>query len=232
MHCSAAAATKTMLCNQRDASTTNLGGGRTDRGLGAGSHSRRGLTLIELLLTLAVLGILAAAIIPQLTADLPERLDAAAQVVAADLDYARALAVANNSTYRVTFQPAQNQYYLRHSGANPLFNALPRSPFRQNDDPVDQQSTRLADLPLPEPGVRLVGLVAMQGAGQAATHIEFKALGETTSKYESVVWLSCGKGSSRRYISVHVNPVTGLTEIGPLRGALPAAIVSLVPSED
>jgi prepilin-type N-terminal cleavage/methylation domain-containing protein len=220
-----------MHCHRPDASTTSLACGQTARGLSLRVRLRRGLSLIELLLTLAVLGILAAALIPQLTADLPERLDAAAQIVAADLDYARALAVANNSTYRVTFQPAQNQYYLRHTGGNPLFSALPRSPFRQNDDPVDQQTTRLADLPLPEPAVRLVTLVVMQGAGQTAAHVEFKALGETASKYESVVWLSCGQGAARRYISVHVNPITGLTEIGPLRGALPSAVASLIASE-
>jgi hypothetical protein len=166
-----------------------------------------------------------------LTADLPERLDAAAQVVAADLDYARALAVANNSTYRITFQPELNQYQLRHTGSNPLLNVLPRSPFRQNDDPVDQQTTRLTDLPLPDPGVQLVSVVVMQGTGQATTYIEFKRLGETASKYESVVWLSCGNGSARRYISVHVNPITGLTEIGPLQAALPSAVASLAASE-
>src|SRR5437762_3165015 len=88
----------------------------------------RGLTLIELLLTLAVLGILAAILIPQLSGDLPERLSAAAQVVSADLDYARSLAVANNTSYTITFDPGSNRYYLRHSGPNPQFNTLPASP--------------------------------------------------------------------------------------------------------
>jgi prepilin-type N-terminal cleavage/methylation domain-containing protein len=192
------------------------------------SAGRSGLTLIELLLTLAILGILAAALIPQITSDLPQRLDAAAQVVSADLDYSRALAVANDSTYQVVFQPAQNRYYLKHSGSNTLLSALPRSPFRQNDDPPDKQTTRLADLPLPQPGVRLVGAVVMQGAGVTATNVEFTALGGTTTKYETVIWLTCGQGAAQRYISIKINPVTGLTETGPLQGALPSAIASVL----
>src|SRR3954469_13332677 len=102
---------------------------RQGRAMGGAQASQLGLTLVELLLTIAVLGILAAILIPQLTGDLPERLTAGAQAVAADLDYARSLAVANNSPYSITFDPANNLYYLRHSGANAQFNTLPRSPF-------------------------------------------------------------------------------------------------------
>src|SRR5687767_2609849 len=71
--------------------------------------TRAGLTLVEMLLTIAVLAILAAVLIPQISSDIPERLDAGAQVVASDLDYARSLAVANDSKYRVAFEPLSNR---------------------------------------------------------------------------------------------------------------------------
>jgi Tfp pilus assembly protein FimT len=179
-------------------------------------------------LTIAVLGILAALLIPQLSGDLPERLTAAAQVVAADLDYARSLAVSNNTTYRITFQPGANRYTLRHSGAAAQFNTLPPSPHRENDDPVTQQTTNLSALPIPEPGVRLVAVVQMQGTGQSTTEIEFNPLGGTTSPRTTVVWLACGRGSVRRFISVGVDPITGLVTIGSPVSALPSAVSTIV----
>jgi Tfp pilus assembly protein FimT len=173
------------------------------------------------------MAILAAILIPYISSDIPERLDAAAQVVTADLDYARSLAVAHNSQYRVTFEPDHNRYCLRHSGTLAALNALPRSPFRQNDDAPEQQTTKLSELPLPHPIVRLAAVVRMQSGGQTTTEIEFTPLGATTSAQETVVWLACGAGAQRRYISVHVNPLTGLVETGPLVGGLPAAVETI-----
>ena len=189
------------------------------------------MTLIELLLTIAVLGVLAAVLLPQLSGDLPERLNAAAQVVSTDLDYARSLAIANNTAYRISFDPANNRYYLRHSGTLPQYNTLPPTPFRQANDPVDQQTTNLSLLPIPEPGVRLIAVLQMQGTGQLATQVEFNAIGGTTSPLPSVIWLCCGRGNLRRYLSVLVDPVTGLVTIGPTVSALPDAVRTLVQSQ-
>lgn len=187
---------------------------------------RAALTLIEVLITIAILGILAAVLIPQLSSDLPERLEAAAQIVAADLDYARGLAVAGNSKYRITLEPDDSLYYLQHSGTNNLLDVLPASAFQQADDPPDRQTTDLSKLPIPEPQVRLAGAVRMAGLGQATTEIEFTALGGTTSQVETVVWLACGSDANVRFISIHINPITGLSEIGPLQGELPGGVAT------
>ncbi len=181
-----------------------------------------------MLLTLAVLGILAAVLIPQLSGDLPERLSAAAQVISTDLDYARSLAVSNNTSYQITFYPPQNEYVLRHSGTNPQFHTLPRSPFRQSDDAVTQQTTALSELPIPEPRVRLIAALRMQGGGQSVTQVEFTPLGGTTSGNPTVLWLACGNGSLKRFQSISIDHVTGLATIGSPVTALPSAIQSIV----
>jgi Tfp pilus assembly protein FimT len=185
------------------------------------------LTLIEVLLTIAVLAILAGILIPQLSGDLPERLNAASQIIAADLDYARSLAVANNTSYRLTYDVANNKYYLQHSGTNAQFNILPRSPYKQLDDSPTQQTTKLALLPIPEPGVKLAAVAQMQGAGQSTNIVEFGPLGSTASTYQSVIWVSCGSGSAARFQSIAVDPVSGLVTIGRPVAALPTAIQSI-----
>ena len=130
-------------------------------------------TLIELLLTIAVIGIIAAVLIPELSSDLPDRLSAASQVVAADIDYARALAVANNSTYRITFTPTQNKYVLQYSGTNGSLGTLPPSPFKLASDAATQQTTDLGQLPLPLPAVNLAAAVTMQpGAISAPNELQ------------------------------------------------------------
>jgi type II secretory pathway pseudopilin PulG len=187
-----------------------------------------GLTLLELLLSIALLGILCAVLIPQLSGDLPQRLSAAAQMLVSDLDYARTLAVSNQSTYRLTFDLEKNRYFLRHTGTNPQLATLPRSPFRQNDDPPDQQTTWLDRLPFPPPRVRLIAVVQGQGSGQLVSTVEFNALGSTTSSFPTSIWLACGQGPLTRYLDVRVDPVTGLATTGTLRAALPPAVMTLV----
>lgn len=206
-------------------STLCGGVGRQRRRWPAG---RPALTLLELLLSIALLGILCAVLIPQLSGDLPQRLSAAAQMLVADLDNARTLAVSNQSTYRITFEPEKNRYFLRHAGTNPQLNTLPRSPFRQNDDPPDQQTTWLDRLPFPPPRVRLVAVIQWQGSGQLASSVEFTPLGGTTSPSPSSIWLACGQGTLTRYVDVQVDPVTGLATVGPLRAALPPTVTALV----
>ena len=60
------------------------------------------------------------------------------------------------------------------------------------------------------------------GMPQPEDHVEFGPLGETTQSEPTVIWLSSGEGSSRRYISVSIAPVTGLSSIGSFQAATPS----------
>jgi prepilin-type N-terminal cleavage/methylation domain-containing protein len=199
---------------------------RAGRSPSARRPTARGLTLIEVMITVAILGILAAILLPQLSSGVPERLAAAAEILVGEFDFARGLAVTNNSQYRLNFEPDENRYVLRHSGSNNLLNVLPESPFGAPDDPPDERTTDLDDLPLPDPPVRLLGALRMAGLGQETTVLEFQPLGGTTANVETVVWLACGEGSDERFISVHIHPVTGLAEAGALVAELPSGVAA------
>lgn len=166
------------------------------------------------------MAILAGMLIPYASSTLPDQLRAGVQVVAADLDYARNLAVTNNSKYRFTFVSAQNQYYLEHSGTNTALNTLPKSPYRLATDPPTRQTTDLAKLPLGGADLELV-VCKLEGSGAAVTTLEFGPLGSTTATAATNLWFACGQGASRRYLSLRVDPITGLTEPGSLTSVHP-----------
>ena len=171
-------------------------------------------------MVVVVMSVLAAMMIPLVGTDTTDKLTAAAEVLAAELENARGLAIANDSSYRLTFNLASNRFDLQHSGANIAFDPLPPSPFRRYDDSATQQTTVLSELPFPRATVVLQTVVTAPSA-TPTTNVEFTPLGSTTSTQETIIWLGCGSGTTARFLSVHVDPATGLVEINQPRRALP-----------
>jgi len=187
---------------------------------------RTGFSLIELLIVIALMGILAGVVLPNGNPTIYEQLHSAARILATDLAYARSLAVTHGSTYRVTFDAQENRYVLRHSGTVAALDRLPASPFRDPTDPPDAHLVDLDDLPHLGAPVQLAGIGAATGTPQQTGEVEFGPLGETTQSAATLIWLSAGEGKATRYIAVSVNPVTGLATVGSFSGYGPGTLVA------
>ncbi len=179
------------------------------------AHLRPGLSLVELILVILILAILATLAVPHLGSGVEERLDMAAVALVSDLDMARSLAVSNSSTYRLMFDTAQNKYSLEHAGTNPALDVLPKSPFHQISADGMTLTAELDDLPSLGGDVQLISVQINQSPPPEVADLEFNRLGSTTRPEETVFWLAAGRGEDRRYLSVVVNPTTGLAEPKP-----------------
>jgi prepilin-type N-terminal cleavage/methylation domain-containing protein len=180
-----------------------------------------GFSLIELLIVLAVLGIVTGAVLTHLQSTVNDQLDTAAQVVASDLYYIRNLSVSNNSSYRVTFVPGTSRYYFEHSGANATLDILPPSLHGVISDSPTRQSTDINLVSLNATSLEVAAVYVLTPTPTDTTDLEFGPLGETTRSEETTIWLAAGLGSARRYVPLTVNPVTGNTKIGEQTTSLP-----------
>ena len=187
---------------------------------------RRAFTLVELLIVIAICGILAALAVPSFSSNVPEQLQMAADSVADDFIYARALAVANNSSYRFTFNVASSRftYVLQHSGTNAALNKLPPSPFHTFDSGSTQQTADLSKLPMLYGTVKLAAVQKNPAAPSDVTDLEFGPLGSTTRPEATLVWLVSSDTGTNMYIPISVNPTTGIVDVGDVQSTTPAGV--------
>lgn len=178
-------------------------------------------------MVIVIIGILAAAAISNANSSVYDQLQAAAKLIAEDVSYARSLAVAYNSNYRLTFDLTQNEYVLQHTGSNAALNPLPRTPSRSPDDPADRQIVRLQEEFGAGVAVKLFAVYALGTPSAAVGQIEFGPLGETTRAEETIIWLTAGSGTSSRYLSIRVSPVTGIGRLGTFQAQAPSVSTSL-----
>lgn len=181
----------------------------------------KAFTLIELMIVLVLIGLLISMTLPSSTPVVHEQLQAVGQIISTDLAYARSLAIAHGSTYRVRFELANNRYILQHTGPDSTLNILPQSPWRNPEDPPDQHIVRLAELPQVGNTVRLAGIHPPNSSDPSIGEVEFGPLGGTTTGTELIIWLSAGQGQNQRFLRITVDPITGLASPGPVSGQIP-----------
>lgn len=92
-------------------------------------HSRRGYTLIEVLMVVTVLGIVAAVVVPQMLQAGTLGVQAAARMIIADVLYAQNDAVAQQAGRRVVFDVANNRYRVTDTDDQTL-----TTPWRGSSD--------------------------------------------------------------------------------------------------
>jgi hypothetical protein len=144
-------------------------------------------------------------------------------MLAADLAYARSLAVVNNDHYQLQFDPSNNLYKLVYSGTNPALASIPPSPFQSPEDSAGSYVVRLANLPrLGGTAVALYDVQLLATPPTETTAIEFGPLGATTAAQPTTIWFSTGSGQLARFIGLTVNPSTGLATIGSFSATAPS----------
>ena len=185
------------------------------------SRRSRAFSLLEVMIVISIMGILAGLVLPSFEPSQYDTLNSAAEVVAGDLAYARSLAVTNGDAYKLTYDLTLNRYTLTHSGTNSALNALPRTSFRSKLDSSTSQVTDLSQLPHMGAMPTLLGVVATSTVSTSITNVEFGSLGQTTQTNPTVVWLATGVTGHKRYMSVTVNPTTGLATIGVMQAITP-----------
>ena len=91
-----------------------------------------GFTLVELILVVLILSIAAVIAIPMFSSAADIQVRSAANRIAADLDYARGLAITRQKNYAVVFDPANESYDIRDSNNVVITNPLDGKFFTVN----------------------------------------------------------------------------------------------------
>ena len=84
----------------------------TAQSVGQTVRSRAGFTLIELLIVIVILAISAAIAVPMMSSAASSQMRAAGGIVAADLEYARSMAISRGQKHKVVFDPANETYRI------------------------------------------------------------------------------------------------------------------------
>lgn len=180
----------------------------------ASRRQSAGFTIIELMIVVVFLSIAVAMLLPQMNATFDQQAIASARVLVSEFEYARNMAVANNSKYRLSVDSATDQFILEHTGSNSSLDTLPSGPFRSSADSSTQRVTQLASLPGISTAATFVAMYADGDSQTAVNTVEFGSLGETSRTETTVLTISVGDGDAKRYVTLTINPVTGIVTLG------------------
>ena len=94
---------------------------------------RNAFTFIELIVVMVILSIAAVLAIPMISSAADVQVRSAANMIAADLDYAKSMAISTQQNYWVVFNPDNESYKVCNASEDPIDHPLkPGSPFVVN----------------------------------------------------------------------------------------------------
>ena len=159
---------------------------------------RKGFTLLEIIVVVVILMIAAVMTVPLMSSGAGTKTLAAAQMVAADLEYARSMAFTRGHIYRVTFDTGAGRYQVEDQDGVVVAH------------PVNRGSSYIVKFA----GGRLDGGRIDSVSFDGTVQVRFDALGSPynghgTPLNSGVVTLQAGSHSQ----TVHIEPVTGLITV-------------------
>jgi len=175
---------------------------RCSRGL-SGPPAHWGFTLIEVLIVVVILGIVALAAMPMMSSAASVQIRAAANVIAADLEYARSMAISRGRCYSVAFNKDTESYEVRdQSGtviAHPVRKGFNYAVNFTADSRLDKVNIQNVDF---DPGS--VQTITFDYLGSP-----YAGAGTAAGLNAGVVVLTAGTTT----ITVSIEPVTGFITI-------------------
>ena len=165
--------------------------------------ARYGFTLIEIIVVVVILAIAAMLAVPMLSTAADTQLRTAGNMIAADMEYARSMAISRQQNYSVVFSSANNSYEVQDLGGNVLAHPLNSS---SSLSVVFGDDSRLED----------VDITSVNFDGVADQTITFDYLGSPFSGFAGVTALTIGTIDLQAdgfTMTITVEPVTGYVTI-------------------
>ncbi|MHC4158266.1 MAG: GspH/FimT family protein [Planctomycetota bacterium] len=82
--------------------------------------TRRGFTMAEILIVMAIIAIAALIMIPMIGSAASMQLHSAANMIAADLEYAKSMAISRSQTFSVVFNTTEDSYRIENQNGDTI----------------------------------------------------------------------------------------------------------------
>lgn len=162
----------------------------------------RGFTLVEIIMIVVIIGIIGLLAVPMIGSAAPMQLRAAANKVAADLEYAKSMAISRQRYYSVEFNDSNETYYISNS-------TTPRI-----DDPMtgkDYLVNFSADSRISNVDIDSVDFDSQSSITFDYLGSPFAGVGTSSDLIDGTAGITLTAGNAQ--IKVLVEPVTGFVSI-------------------